>query len=325
MRRLTFTFLMFTAGAMVTNAQLTNGDLETWTNNQWSTTPSGSGNTYKEPGSGTNRTTHFLRTINAVNDLAFPLTVPLSCWQSDTAHGGLYSARIKSQIFGPYFIPGFLGTGDIDIAAQTLYLGRPYTATPDTFQAFYLYAPVNDDSAKFEVIFTQYDALNQVSNIVGYGSQAILSATTGTNWQQVKFGITWTLGAAPDTVKIIAASSGGYDLADFLNSSGDAGSQLWVDDMTLYSGNIGINEEDYISNKVSIYPNPATDFVNISTTDLPTNLKLFVYDMNGKMIMSKTMNSNNYQLEISELPNGVYGVVIQDNFNLIHRSKIVKK
>lgn len=325
MRRLTFTFLLFAAGAVVANAQLTNGDLETWTSAQWSTPPAGSGTTYNEPGSGTTRTTHFLRSINAVNDLPAPLTVPLSCWRSDTAHGGSYSARIKSQTFGPYFIPGFLGTGDIDIAAQTLYLGRQYTAQPDTFQAWYLYAPVSTDSAKFEVIFTEYDALNQVSNIVGYGSKAILTGTTGTTWQKVKFGITWSVGANPDTVKIIAAASGGYDLADFLNSTGQPGSQLWVDDMMLYSGNLGFSEEDYISNKVSIYPNPASDFINIATTDLPTDLKLFVYDMNGKMVMAKVMNSNNYQLEISELPNGVYGVVIQDNFSLIHRSKIIKK
>jgi hypothetical protein len=325
MRRLTFTLLFITSGAIVSNAQLTNGDLETWTNNQWSTVPTGSGNTYKEPGSGTNRANHFLRTINAVNDLPSPLTVPLSCWQSDTAHGGSFSARVKSQQFTTYFIPGFIGTGDIDIAAQTLHLGRQYTAHPDTFSAWYLYAPVNGDSAKFEVIFTLYDALNQVSNVIGHGSKTILNATSGTNWANAKFGITWTSASAPDTVKIIAASSGGYNLSNFLSSLGQVGSQLWVDDMMLYSGNLGVETPDYANNNVSIYPNPASDFVNITTTNLPANLNMYVYDIHGKQIMARVITDANYLLDISSLANGVYGVVIMDDASIIHRSKFIKK
>lgn len=322
MRKLTFTFLLFTSGALAINAQLTNGDLETWTSNQWSTVPTGSGTTYDEPGSGTNRAAHFLRSINQVNDLPSPLTVPLSCWKSDTAHSGLYSARLRSQQFTSYFIPGFIGTGDIDIVAQTLYLGRPYTAQPDSFSSWYKYAPVGGDSAKFEVMFTKYDALNQVSNMIGHGSAVILSGTS--TWTNVKFPITWTSAQAPDTAIIIAASSGGYNLSNFLASLGEVGSKLWVDDMTLWSGNIGIDEEEYINENVSIYPNPATDFVQISTGSLPSDLKLFVYDMNGQQIISKIITGNNYVLDLTTLTSGVYGIVIQDNFNLIHRSRIIK-
>lgn len=321
MRRLTFTFLMIASG-VATNAQLTNGDLESWTSNQWSTTPSGSGTTYDEPGPNITRTTHFLRSINAVNDLPSPLTVPLSCWKTDTSHGGLYAARVRSQQFVSYFIPGFIGTGDIDISAQTLYLGRPYTSQPNSFSAWYKYAPAGSDSAKFEVIFTKYDALNLVSVPIGYGSSTILSATP--SWTNVQFNITWDTIAAPDTVIIIAASSGGYDMANFLASVGQPGSKLWVDDMMLNAGFVGTDEE-VINNHVTIYPNPSSDYVNISTTDLAADLYVFLYDMNGKQVMSKQMNGNNSQLDISNLPNGVYGVVIQDNFNLIHRSRIIKK
>ena len=94
--------------------------------------------------------------------------------------------------------------------------------------------------------------------------------------------------------------------------------------MTLWSGNIGIDEEEYINENVSIYPNPATDFVQISTGSLPSDLKLFVYDMNGQQIISKIITGNNYVLDLTTLTSGVYGIVIQDNFNLIHRSRIIK-
>ncbi len=322
MRKLTFTLLLTATGALAANAQLTNGDLETWVSNQWSTTPMGSGNTYDEPGTGTTRTTHFIRTLNELNDLPSPFTIPQSCWKTDTSHGGTYAARIRSQNFASYFIPGFLGTGDINVASQTLYLGRQYTSQPNSFSTWYKYAPVGGDSAKFEVIFTLYDALNQISVPIGYGTSTV---TTGTStWTNLQFNITWDTVAAPDTAIIIAASSGGYDLNNFLNSTGQQGSQLWVDDMTLQAG-FASTDPEYINENISIYPNPASDFVNISMGNLPEGLKLFVYDMNGKQVLANVMNGNNYILDVSTLPNGVYGVVIQDNFNLIHRSRIVKK
>ena len=325
MRKITFTLFFAAASALVANAQVTNGDLETWTSAQWSTVPTGSGNSYLEPGTGTNRNLHFLRGLNQLNDLPGLLNIPKSCFRSDTAHGGSYSARVRSQQFTTYFIPGFLGTGDIDIQNQTLYLGRPYVSRPDSFSVWYLYAPVADDSAKFEVIFTKYDALNQQTNVIGHGSQVVLNATTGTNWQNVKFAIDWTSTDAPDTVQIIAAASGGYNLSDFLQSSGEVGSQLWVDDINLWSGHIGI-ENEYINLNVNIYPNPATDFVTISTGNLPSDMNITLFDVNGKQISSKNMNSNNYQLDVTGLATGVYAISITDSKNnLVHRSKFIKK
>ncbi len=280
------------------------------------------GTSYYEPGSGTTRTTHFFRSLNELNDLPSPLTIPQSCWRTDTAHSGSYAARVRSQLFTSYFIPGFIGTGDINITNQNIALGRQYTSHPDSFATWYKYAGAGGDSAKFEVTFTKYDALNQVSNVIGHGTASVLTNTS--TWTRLSFGITWTSVDMPDTVVIIAASSGGYNLTNLLSSTGDPGSMLWVDDMMLWSGHIGI-EEEYINENVHIFPNPATDFVNITTEGLASDLKLFVYDMNGKQIMAKQMQGNNYLLDVSELPNGVYGVVIQDNFNPIHRSKFIKK
>ncbi len=313
MRRLTFTLLLMVSATFAANAQLTNGDLETWT--AFTGTAS-----YNEPGSGPTRTTHFLRTLNELNDI----TGPISVFRADSAHGGTYAARIRSVTFATYFIPGFLGTGDINFGAATMYLGRQYTSQPNSFSTWYKYAPAggSGDSAKFEVIFTKYDALNQVSVPIGWGSSAVTTPTS--TWTQLQFNITWDTVAAPDTAIIIAAASGGYNINNFLSSVGDIGSTLWVDDMTLQSGFVSTDPE-YINENVNIYPNPATDFVNISLGNLPENLKLFVYDINGKQVMYKVMNGGNYLLDVSSLAHGVYGIVIQDNFNLIHRSRIVKQ
>src|SRR5687767_11965417 len=120
MRRFTFTILLITSALLTTNAQLTNGDLETWFGFTGTTN-------YDEPGGNAARTSHFLRTLNELNDI----TGPVSVWKTDTAHGGSFAARIRSTTFASYFIPGFLGTGDINFGAATMYLGRQYTSQPN--------------------------------------------------------------------------------------------------------------------------------------------------------------------------------------------------
>lgn len=323
MKRITFTLITLALAGSISHAQMTNGDMENWFTQAWSVAgPSGSGNAYYEPGPDATRTGHFFRTLNEVADLPSPLTGPLTCSRSDTAHGGSYSARIQSTTLGTFFIPGFVGTGNIDIVQQTIHLGRPYTTRPNSFEAWYMYAPVGSDSAKFEVFFSKFNTLTQVSDVIGTGTATITSAAS--SWTNVGFNITWTAPDNPDTVVVIASSSGGYDLVNLFASAGEAGSMLWVDDMTLNAGFIGI-EEDYINENVSIYPNPATDFINISTPNLPENLRYAIFDMNGKQLLTGRVNGNNSQVDISTLASGVYGLVIQDDFNLIHRTRIIKQ
>jgi hypothetical protein len=311
MRRLTFTFLLFTAATLTTQAQLTNGDLETWTYAQWSTPPTGSGNSYDEPGSGTNRTTHFLRSLNALNDLGSGLAIPVSCFKTDTAHGGSYAARIRSQQYLSYFIPGFLGTGDINIASQTLNLGRPYTAHPDSFSTWYKYAGVGGDSARFEVIFTLYDALNQVSVPIGYGRADVKTNTS--TWTKLKFGIQWDTVAAPDTAIIIAASSGGYNLSNFLSSTGDPGSQLWIDDMTLWSGFVGIDDcLDVHLPELLVYPNPTTDQLYLGLGYCEgTPFNWTIKDIRGAEISNGNSDGLQTMIDVSTLAYGTYIVQLQ--------------
>ncbi len=58
---------------------------------------------------------------------------------------------------------------------------------------------------------------------------------------------------------------------------------------------------------VSIYPNPAKDFVQINIEDAITNkLSLQVYDMLGKLIESQTITEQTTQLNIKNLEKGVY-------------------
>jgi hypothetical protein len=313
-------FTLFISGFVVAlNAQqpsLTHGDLETWT--QFTGTDS----TYYEPGTDTTRENNFLRTLNALADEAFPLTGPVTVFRENSAHSGNYAARMVSNVLGIFFIPGFLGTGDVDILNQTIHLGRQFNGRPERFQGWYKYQPVSGDSAEFRVWFTRFDALNQQSVLVGSASQKINSAVT--SYTQFDLAINYVDAGNPDTLIIFSTPSAGYSLTSLLSSSGQVGSTLWADDLAfVYPA--GINENDLMNDKVKVYPTLTESFITINTTDLPASLKVYVYDMNGKIVMNSRTNGENTSLDVSALNSGNYIILVQDQFNLIARQRFIKK
>ncbi len=67
----------------------------------------------------------------------------------------------------------------------------------------------------------------------------------------------------------------------------------------------GIQEENLLG--VSIYPNPAKDYVEINIEDVISHdLSLQVYDMLGKLIESQSITEQTTQLNIKNLEKGVY-------------------
>lgn len=74
---------------------------------------------------------------------------------------------------------------------------------------------------------------------------------------------------------------------------------------------------------VQMYPNPAVRFVQVK---LPTISEgaFTLYDAAGKVVLQKTLNSDN-QLDVSELPRGVYLAKIQVGNKIITRQLVVGK
>jgi hypothetical protein len=65
------------------------------------------------------------------------------------------------------------------------------------------------------------------------------------------------------------------------------------------------------SNRVSIFPNPASGVLNVSVDDLQTNATLQVYDVMGKLVMQQQTNKNVTALNVSKLPSGIYMINIK--------------
>jgi hypothetical protein len=68
---------------------------------------------------------------------------------------------------------------------------------------------------------------------------------------------------------------------------------------------VGVEE---ISNslKVSVYPNPAADFITISLNQSLSDQEYKIFDPSGKVLKSGVLQSNENQIDISNFSNGLY-------------------
>src|SRR6185436_19759917 len=66
-----------------------------------------------------------------------------------------------------------------------------------------------------------------------------------------------------------------------------------------------INNDCSDDNKVVVYPNPTSDYFNISTEKLDPQSAIYIYDLNGRLVESHEVSGD--EMKVGEsLANGVY-------------------
>jgi hypothetical protein len=85
-------------------------------------------------------------------------------------------------------------------------------------------------------------------------------------------------------------------------------------------------ENIYNNNNVQIFPNPATYFTIIHTSNKNLiNSKIEITDITGKIIQSASINNLNTKIDVSNLENGIYFVKIIDGTNFLINKLIIEK
>lgn len=100
---------------------------------------------------------------------------------------------------------------------------------------------------------------------------------------------------------------------------------------TLVKGTVGIEELSGRSLEIAtLYPNPATNFFNLSLRSIETgNAELVIYDVSGRKISSRTVDIQNGENTISEnterLQNGIYFVNLKCGDTQIQKKLLIAK
>ena len=123
------------------------------------------------------------------------------------------------------------------------------------------------------------------------------------------------MGSCPDSTGLVA-----YQDAYLNNWNGkldDIGvwnRQLTQQEITaLYNGGtVGLNDlHQPVS--FSVYPNPAKNIINIKVNPEDLGLPIKLFDIYGKLALSKTIDQKDFNLDLTNLANGIYLLRFEDN------------
>ena len=152
---------------------------------------------------------------------------------SAQAHSGALSARITTLGVGNDTIPGILTNGTV--TGFGVSGGVPYADMPGTMNAWVQYQPAGQDTARILALFMNGGVP------VGSAYAEVTGPTSGWTLLSAPAGVLF----APDTLLLTV----------FAGTA--PGSVLWVDDLELAGGNVGLVQERVPAARV--YPVPADD------------------------------------------------------------------
>lgn len=64
--------------------------------------------------------------------------------------------------------------------------------------------------------------------------------------------------------------------------------------------------------KISVYPNPASDYIQIKLTEAISVGKAMLFDLSGKLMLTENFESNEFRLNVKSIPVGSYYLRVTD-------------
>ena len=81
-------------------------------------------------------------------------------------------------------------------------------------------------------------------------------------------------------------------------------------------GATGIDMDEAGNKQISVYPVPASDYINISLPDESYRV-IRIIDINGKTVLQQNIISSFAKINVASLPNGIYIVLSQNDKGII--------
>ena len=218
-----------------------------------------------------------------------------------------YYLRLKSTDCTDYWLngwtQGFTGTNDsepnndvantIPINFAQNYQGRLsfLNSGSDTVDYYSFTLPLADD---VQFILNAFEGLVSTATLTLFninGTQVFQLAHDGTNTARV--------------LNILNLTAGDYYFT--ITGTTETGSyEVKVTPQTTLS-----ITDNSLDNLVVLYPNPAKDKINISLSNTLNIATTNVYDVTGKLILSKNLNNAESQMDVSQLQTGIYFIKIE--------------
>jgi len=240
---------------------------------------------------------------------------PVIWGKSNDAHSGDASLELETKLtYGTIVVTGTITNGRIhaEFDPQEGYIFTNQeeekwhtvcTERPDSVVIWCKYTPVDNDTAQVKVLLhvdegrLPMDAEAQ-ANRIGYAQINI----TGTvdSWTRFSSPFIYYSQGDPEYVLVVITSGAGTEAI--------VGSLALFDDMELIINPESV--EEYAVNNHYIYSDHQTIYFDRLPFDYKTGSKLAVYDLNGSLVYSSTLSSEQLNLSQTNIRKGLYFIRI---------------
>ncbi len=116
------------------------------------------------------------------------------------------------------------------------------------------------------------------------------------------------------------ATAGIGDHSIVYSYTNDEGCEASVEEVLTVDGCVGINES--FADGIKIYPNPATDLVNLISASKIINVQVF--NNIGQLVIEKNVDGNSCQLITSELESGIYSIRLKTAHKYVLKKLVIE-
>lgn len=273
---------------ITTNAQIPNSGFENWT----------TFGSYEEPAewyTGNSSSSGSFYPVTKSSD-HYPVSV------------GNYSIKLENQI--PLINGSSYGFATTNYASCSP--SFPITGHPTSLCGYYKCFPLNNDTVQIGLMLFQ--------NGIWVAGANLTCTNTVSDWTSFNIPIS-SYSSADSAYLSIAAfyndTTCGFPYGPFGNSV------LYVDNLSFNNLITSVSEGTSRNFEFNLYPNPASDFVTLNT-DFTNNedLTLNFYNVVGSLIKSEIIKHNTRQINIAELCDGIYLVLIKSK-DLIGTQRLI--
>lgn len=252
-------------------------------------------------------------------DQSAPITVTKI--ENPNQYNGDYSAEIETKNYpnNPIeFLPenlGFLITATVNASTEEINFGYPYHGQPEGFSFWAKYEPNGVDTAFASASLLVWDEDQEMSVPIATANIIITQATS--EYQQFSTEFVYSNpNVQPDSALVIFSSSEAFDPK--------IGSKLTVDDAEFYGGTVSVEDVYGNTKPLSLFPNPANEFIRFEFNTETQPEMIEIYAINGQLVSTiHTTNNAFVELNTAEYNNGVYIYKATSKQKIIQQGKFV--
>ena len=232
------------------------------------------------------------------------------------SRSGNYAIKMQPIICWSSTLSGGFFTGNTGVDSPYAF-AHAYSERPAYFNFYYMFHQEGNDSAYAELTLFDYDTSPGVPtpermDTIGFCNSYISTETN--EYTLLSLPISYFSDSIPDFMRI-RFRSGRY-------SNQSIGTTLWVDDVSVSGGTVGIAYTDAEQADISLYPNPFFTQLRIGVKPSIKVETVLIFDTYGRQL--KRWDRFQSSFDIADLSSGIYFVQVQTNKGSVSK-KVIKQ